>query len=66
MKDYYIMMGNYDKALEIIEQSRQEEDSLAHNKMNMRTNEIMLRFTADTLKLHHQIAINKKDRKSVV
>ena len=61
MKDYYIMIGNYDKALEIIEQSRQEEDSLAHNKMNMRTNEIMLRFTADTLKLHHQIAINKKN-----
>ena len=61
MKDYYIMTANYDKALEIIEQSRQEQDSLAHNKMNMRTNEIMLRFTADTLKLHHQIAINKKN-----
>ena len=61
MKDYYIMTSNSDKALEIIEQSRQEQDSLAHNKMNMRTNEIMLRFTADTLKLHHQIAINKKN-----
>lgn len=61
MKDYYIMTGNYDKALEIIEHSRQEEDSLAHNKMNMRANEIMLRFAADTLKLHHQIAINKKN-----
>ena len=61
MKQYYIMVGNYDKALEIIEQSRDEEDSLAHNKMNMRADEIMLRFTADTLKLHHQIAINKKN-----
>ena len=61
MKQYYIMVGNYDKALEIIEHSRQEEDSLAHNKMNMRANEIMLRFAADTLKLHHQIAINKKN-----
>ena len=61
MKHYYIMTGNYDKALEIIEQSRNEEDSLAHNKMNMRADEIMLRFTADTLKLHHQIAINKKN-----
>ncbi|MGN1229230.1 MAG: tetratricopeptide repeat protein [Prevotella sp.] len=61
MKRYYLMIGNYDKALEIIEQSRNEEDSLAHNKMNMRANEIMLRFTADTLKLHHQLAINKKN-----
>lgn len=61
MKDYYIKIANYDKALEIIEHSRQEEDSLAHNKMNMRANEIMLRFAADTLKLHHQIAINKKN-----
>ena len=61
MKRYYLMIGNYDKALEIIEKTRSEEDSLAHNKMNMRANEIMLRFTADTLKLHHQIAINKKN-----
>ena len=61
LKRYYMMTGNYDKALEIIEKTRSEEDSLAHNKMNMRANEIMLRFTADTLKLHHQIAINKKN-----
>ena len=61
MKQYYSLTGDYRKALELTELTQAEEDSMAHNKMNMRSMEIMMRFTADTLKLHHEMAINKKN-----
>lgn len=61
LKRYYSMTGDYRNALLLTEQEQQQKDSLEHNKMNMRSNEIMLRFTADTLKLHHEIAIEKKN-----
>ena len=61
MKKYYSKTGDYRNALLVAEKAKEEEDSLAHNKMNMRSNDIMIRFTADTLKLHHEIAINKKN-----
>ena len=61
MKRYYRMTGDYKNALLLTEQTKEEEDSMAHNKMNMRAAEIMMRFTNDTLKLHHQIVIDKKN-----
>lgn len=61
MKYYYSKIGDYRNAMLIAEKAKQEEDSLAHNRMNMRSDEIMLRFTTDTLKLHHEIAIGKKN-----
>lgn len=66
MKQYYSMTGNYKQALALTEQTQAEEDSMAHNKMNMRSMEIMMRFTADTLKLHHEMAINKKNEEVTV
>ena len=65
MKQYYSQTGNYMKALKLTEQTQAEEDSMAHNKMNMRSAEIMMRFTADTLKLHHEMAINKKNEEVI-
>lgn len=61
MKRYYSLTGDYKTALKLTEQTQAEEDSMAHNKMNMRSAEIMMRFTADTLKLHHEMAISKKN-----
>ncbi|MDY3848834.1 MAG: histidine kinase [Prevotella sp.] len=61
LTEYYQKTGDWRNALLLTQQTRREEDSLAHNKFNMRTAEIMSRFTADTLMLHHQLALEKKN-----
>ena len=66
LEKYYVITGDYRKAYENVNNRLAENDSLLHNKMNMRTIEIMQRLTEDTLRMHHQLEVQEhKDRKSV-
>ena len=61
MQDYYERMGNYKGALLNMKHSVAYNDSLEHNRANMRAADIMARFTSDTLKLHHDLIIEHKN-----
>lgn len=58
---YYELTGDYDKAYALLNRSIAYNDSIEHNLSNMRTAEIMSRFTTDTLQLHHDLAIEHKN-----
>lgn len=58
---YYELTGNYDKAYALLNRSIAYNDSIEHNLSNMRTAEIMSRFTTDTLQLHRDLAIEHKN-----
>ena len=58
---YYELTGNYNKAYALLNKSIAYNDSIEHNLSNMRTAEIMSRFTTDTLQLHHDLAIEHKN-----
>lgn len=61
MQRYYERTGNYREAYNNLRESMAYTDSLEHNRSSMRTAEIMSRFTADTLQLHHELAIEHKN-----
>ena len=63
LREYYAKTGNYKKAYENLMGSIERNDSLKHNTANMRTSEIMMRYTQDTLKLHHQIVLAGQGRR---
>lgn len=58
---FYEHNGNYHKAFEIMETASREKAALTDKLSKMRSSEIMSRFTEDTIRLHHQIAISEKD-----
>lgn len=58
---YYELTDNYDKAYALLNRSIAYNDSIEHNLSNMRTAEIMSRFTTDTLQLHRDLAIEHKN-----
>lgn len=58
---YYELTGNYNKAYALLNKSIAYNDSIEHNLSNMRTAEIMSRFTTDTLQLHLDLAIEHKN-----
>lgn len=60
LQQYYLATGNYRMAFENLREDMQKNDSLEHNKINMRASEIMDRFTQDTLKLHHELVLEHK------
>ena len=61
MRHYYELTGNYRKAYATLQENISYTDSLEHNRSNMRSAEIMARFTADTLQLHHDLALEHKN-----
>ena len=58
---YYRAMGDYRQAYENLREDMQQNDSLEHRRINMRASEVMERFTRDTLKLHHDLAMEHKN-----
>lgn len=58
---YYELTGDYSKAYALLNRSIAYNDSIEHNLSNMRTAEIMSRFTTDTLQLHRDLAIEHKN-----
>ena len=61
LQEYFVQTGDFKSAYRNLKDNLAQNDSLEHNRTHMRASEIMLRFTEDTLKLHHQLEINKKD-----
>lgn len=61
LRDYYVKTGDYKRAYENLCRSMSRNDSLKHSTDNMRTSDIIMRYTQDTLKLHHRIAMQEKD-----
>ena len=61
IQNYFEKTGNYKEALRNMKQSVAYNDSLEHNRANMRAADIMARFTSDTLKLHHDLIIEHKN-----
>lgn len=61
LSDYYQRRGDYRKAFENLQNGIRYADSLDHNIYNMRSADIMARFTQDTLKLHHEVSMEHKN-----
>ncbi len=61
LKQYHEHKGDYKKAYETAETASKEKVVLTDKLNNMRLAEIMNRFTEDTIRLHHKIAISEKD-----
>lgn len=61
LQRYYEKVGDYRQAYRLLQETDQYNDSLEHNHSNMRSAEIMARFTSDTLKLHHDLTIEHKN-----
>lgn len=59
--DYYIQKKDFHKAFLMSRENETRTDSLMQNRIFMSSSEIMMRFAADTLSLHHQIAMQEKD-----
>ncbi len=61
LRDYYTLSGDYRRAYDNLLSAGIRNDSLEHNRLNMRSADIMARFSQDTLALHHRIAMEHKD-----
>lgn len=72
LSEYYMATGNYEQAFKDLWEDRVFNDSLEHNRINMRTADIMAQFTTDTLRLHsdlaieHQKAVNNQIRLAAI
>ena len=60
LRRFYLARGDYRQAYETLEKDMMQNDSLEHNRTNMRASEIMERFALDTLRLHHELAMEHK------
>ncbi len=61
LQEFYVATGNYRQAYKELLRNMAAKDSLAHNRTMMRSAEIMMRFTEDTLRLHYQLDLKEKD-----
>lgn len=60
LTDYYLHTGNYRQAYEDMVSDEEFTDSLEHNRINMRTADIIAQMTADTLRLHTDLAMEQQ------
>ena len=58
---YYQAIGDYETAYQMSKRWKVFSDSTESYKQKMRIAEIMMRFTEDTLRLHHQIELEQND-----
>lgn len=61
LRRYYELTGNYQKAYRNLEEDLRMNDSLEHNRTNMRASEIMERLAQDTILLHHKLQMEHKN-----
>ena len=61
LQKYYEQVGNFRRAYELLQSNYEYNDSLEHNHSNMRSADIMARFTSDTLQLRHDLMIEHKN-----
>lgn len=62
LRQYYLKTGDYKHAYENILYSTHRNDSIEKSKSHVRSAEIMMRFSQDTLALHKQILIDKQEK----
>ena len=61
LQQYYARTGNYKRAYRLELDDRRLTDSMNSSRSNMRATEILDRFTQDTLRLHHDLAMQQKN-----
>lgn len=61
LRDYYRQTGDHRRAYDLLAADIARTDSLEHNRQNMRSADIMARFSQDTLQLHRQLDIERRD-----
>lgn len=61
LHDYYLKIGNYKRAYDMLLASTTRNDSIVKSKSYVRAADIMTRFRQDTTALHHQIEIKGKE-----
>lgn len=57
---YYTSTGNYKQAFDDLLADRLFTDSLEHNRLNMRTADVMAHLSADTLRLHAGLRLEQQ------
>ena len=60
MYHYYAAIGDYQKAYAAMEESLHLNDSTRYEKIHMRSSDILTRLTEDTIRLHHQLAMEQQ------
>lgn len=61
LRQYYEQRGDWHAAYENLKSDNAENDSLEHNRMNMRATDIVTQYTQDTLQLHNSLRIEHKE-----
>ncbi len=61
LTEYHRKRGDYKNAFYALKAQDEHNESLQHNITHMRTSDIMMRYSQDTLALHHAIAMKEKD-----
>ena len=60
---YYAAMGDYQKAYAGLSDNLERNNSAEEKLKQMQTAEIMMRLTEDTIRLHHELKLNKQEIK---
>ena len=60
---YYAAMGDYQKAYAGLSDNLERNNSEEEELKQMQTAEIMMRLTEDTIRLHHELKLNKQEIK---
>ena len=61
LNDYYAKVGDYRRAYQNLKESQQDKDSTEYMRKQMRSSDIMMRLTEDTLRLNHQIRMKQQE-----
>ena len=61
LQQYYARTGQYRQAYAVTVADMNMTDSMNSSRSNMRATEILNRFTQDTLRLHHDLAMQQKN-----
>lgn len=61
LDEYYTATGNYQQAYNLLKLQHHNNDSLQNNQNNARANDIMMRLREDTLQLHQQLMVQKRN-----
>lgn len=61
LRIYYADENKWHQAYNVLRADMMEEDSLEHNRMNMRAADVMAQHVQDTLRLHNNLAMEYKN-----
>ncbi|MBR1548877.1 MAG: histidine kinase, partial [Prevotella sp.] len=60
MNQYYAAIGDYRRAYLVLQGNINKKDSAETGRQSMRSQDIMLQLAEDTIRLHHQLAMNEQ------